>query len=230
MICAIGDVHGEAERLSFLHTLLLDRHRRDFPDHQLLIVHLGDYVDRGPDSARVIEYCQGMAVRPDIETVFLKGNHEDMMIQALADPGGRNEAAWLSNGGRETLESYRREGLADIPDHHLEWLKTRPILHIEPDARLIFVHAGIDPATFPNEVEQTYLWTRSPRFFEVETWKQESLAGWTVVHGHTPTSDFYPEMVEASSRRINLDTGATFGGRLTAAIFADGQPVDFCYA
>ena len=134
------------------------------------------------------------------------------------------------NGGEKTLESYHRAGLSTVPDEHLNWLRAKPTLHIDADAKMIFVHAGIDPATFPNELEETYLWTRSSRFFDVRSWRNQALSGWTVVHGHTPTRSFFPETVEAQARRINIDTGAAYGGRLTAALFAPRHAVSFCYA
>ena len=227
LLCAIGDVHGEAERLARLHEILFDRHARYFPDHQLKIIHLGDYVDRGPDSAGVVDLCIRLQARRDVETVFLRGNHEDMLVKAQSSGSSRHHAAWLMNGGEATLSSYSK---GVIPRSHLEWMGALPLIHIEASARMIFVHAGIDPRTFPNESENTYLWTRSDTFFDVSNWNNRALQGWTIVHGHTPTRNFYPEKVAGHAKRINIDTGAAFGGRLTAALFAEGQPVSFYYS
>ena len=230
VIYAIGDVHGEAERLRQLHGHILERHALKYSDKSIFIVHLGDYVDRGADSAGVIDAVMQLEARADVSCVSLRGNHEDMMLDGLMDAFPTAYTNWMDNGGRDTIKSYEARGQSTVPESHIAWLKSCPLIHVDEEARMIFVHAGIRPDQFPNEAEATYLWTRSRRFFEVEHWDNPSLEGWTVVHGHTPTDDFYPEACTAASTRINIDTGAVFGGRLTAAVFEKGQPVRFMYA
>ncbi|MEM6651948.1 MAG: metallophosphoesterase family protein [Pseudomonadota bacterium] len=227
---AIGDVHGEAARLKQLHTLIDERHDLLFSGRTKKIVHLGDYVDRGRDSYGVIEQLIALQTRMGEDCICLRGNHEEMMLDGLtADkPSAYNN--WLVNGGEDTVASYRRADVDPIPTAHIDWLKSLPSIHRVPEDKLIFVHAGINPVEYPNDREGVYLWTRARRFFEVESWRNEALDGWTVVHGHTPTEDFYPDHVSAQSSRLNLDTGAVFGGRLTAAIFDQGAPVRFIYA
>ncbi|MGB3627526.1 MAG: hypothetical protein WA989_16980, partial [Henriciella sp.] len=90
----------------------------------------------------------------------------------------------------------------------------------------------INPAEFPNENDSIYLWTRSSRFFDVAAWQGTAVEGWTVVHGHTPTSDAFPEeeVAEGYGRRINIDTGAVYGGRLTCAVLAPGRNVRYLFS
>lgn len=230
VIYAIGDVHGEAERLRQLHELIFERHALRQPEKSMLIVHLGDYVDRGNDSAGVIDTIMQLEAREDVSCVSLRGNHEEMMLDGITGAFPAAYDNWLINGGEQTMESYRVRGQNKVPDDHIDWLESCPSIHVEGARKMIFVHAGIRPDEYPNEAERTYLWTRSRRFFDVESWDNPSLVDWTIVHGHTPTDDFYPEVCAASAIRINIDTGAVFGGRLTAAIFENGAAVRYIYA
>ncbi len=231
VIYAIGDVHGEAARLRRLHKLIADRHDLLYAGRDKRLVHLGDYVDRGSDSAGVIETLLNARDRMGADCICLQGNHEAMMLNGLEAATPSDYDNWLMNGGEDTVASYRRSGIYPIPERHVKWLKALPKIHVESDHNLIFVHAGINPVEFPDERDEVYLWTRSQRFFDVASWRNSKLDGWTVVHGHTPTGDFYPDQVQArDSSRINIDTGAVFGGRLTAAIFDGEGPVSFIYA
>lgn len=228
IIYAIGDIHGEADRLNTLHGHITETHGLLFAGEPAQIIYLGDYIDRGPDSFAVIETIREFAKRPGFETITLQGNHEEMMLEGLTRPG--DEAFWLRNGGDATLESYRRHGHETPPQHHVDWLKACLPWHVDPENRLIFVHAGIDPSLFPGRDTNANLWTRSKRFFDPARWNNPALDGWRVVHGHTPTSNNEPEIAGALGQRINIDTGAVYGGRLTAARFAPGEPVTFLHA
>jgi serine/threonine protein phosphatase 1 len=230
VIYAIGDVHGEAQRLLQLHSYIFERHEQMHADRPLRMVHLGDYVDRGSNSADVIDIISGLENRQDISCINLLGNHEEMMLNGLTRATATAYDNWLINGGKATIESYKARGEDSVPKRHINWLKTLLPIHIEDTPKLIFVHAGINPSLFPNESDATYRWTRSPRFFNVSNWSNPDLDGWTVVHGHTPTDDFYPEHSSAKAARLNIDTGAVFGGRLTAAIFVPGEDVQFIFA
>jgi serine/threonine protein phosphatase 1 len=229
---AIGDVHGEADKLRRLHDAILQRIA--FERRAAKIVHLGDYVDRGPDSRGVIEQIMALEKRfdsdPTVEVISLMGNHEQMLLEAYSgDPD--DEHNWLTQGGFETLESYSEDPVTEaggwrrlIPEEHIAWLAHRPLLLHDSNRKLIFVHAGIEPATFPDEDEDTYLWTRSDRFFDDDAWPdREELKGLLVVHGHTP-KNFDPEVFP---RRINVDTGAVFGGPLTAVMLKEGEGPQF---
>lgn len=229
IIYAIGDVHGEAGMLDKLHAAIFARHEWKHPDAPMKLIHLGDYVDRGPDSCGVIETLIKLEGRDDIEVVNLRGNHEQMMLDAYEDEADNSGSRmhWLINGGDATLESYGKRGFEDPPKSHLQWLHDLPTIHLEPERKLVFVHAGVDPKTFPDCDPRIHLWTRSPRFFDPNRWDVGDLKGWQVVHGHTPTKNFQPQTAGAPARRYNLDTGAVYGGVLTAGVFADGEPVEF---
>lgn len=225
---AIGDVHGEAQRLRLLYMAILDRIA--FENRTARIVHLGDYVDRGPDSRGVIEAIMELERRfdrdPLIEVIALKGNHEEMMLSQIA--GATDH--WLEQGGRETLASYgvdadehAHDWAELIPKTHLRWLSSLPTLLYDEPRRLAFVHAGVDPRTFPNCRDEIRLWTRSEAFTIDGEWPDRpELEGLTVVHGHTPVEE--PEITD---RRINVDTGAVYGGPLTAVMLKDGEAPSF---
>ena len=230
MICAIGDVHGEAARLRALHRAILDHHRYAAPRTRLKIVHLGDYVDRGSDSKGVIETLMEIEENPAIDVVNLMGNHEEMLLEWHDADCPGDDHVWLSNGGETTLCSYTDQSIDGLPESHIAWLRDLPTIHYDEQARLIFVHAGLDPATFPDDNPARYLWTRSRRFFDVDQWENPALKGWCVVHGHTPTHNNEPEIAGTPPKRINLDTGAVFGGPLTAAVFRYNEPMIFLRA
>ncbi|MEZ5947500.1 MAG: metallophosphoesterase family protein [Hyphomonas sp.] len=227
LICAIGDVHGECQRLLDLHAAIFDFHQAFHPDAALKLIHLGDYVDRGPDSCGVIEQLMALERRSGLTTICLKGNHEEMMLGAL---DGGDGGMWQCSGGSDTMDSYHRRGLDDVPKAHHSWLKGLPVHHVEEDRRLVFVHAGIAPARWPDLDDQIGLWTRSPTFFDTARWTNPALAGWTVIHGHTPTHDFAEEMHGDPPRRINIDTGAVYGGQLTAVLLLPGRNPVFLHA
>lgn len=228
---AIGDVHGMADKLAAMHQAIFDDIDQRLVT-RAVIVHLGDYIDRGPDSRSVIDQIISLQNAtqndPRYDVVSLLGNHEQMMINALdkSAPGARS--LWTDNGGDATARSYRghtngRDGMVDRM--HVNWLRSLPTLHYDRERKIAFVHAGIDPQNFPNCEPEIHLWTRSARFFDREQWPdREELAGLTVVHGHTPTPDATPEHFP---HRINVDTGAVFGGPLTCAVMPPHQDTRF---
>ena len=213
-VYAIGDVHGCAGRLQALHRMIA-RDLADRPVADAQVVHLGDYVDRGPDSAGVIETLlqpfphTGAGPRPLV--VNLMGNHEDMMLAALADRAAALH--WLANGGDRALASW---GLppemcdgdwADaLPPRHLAFLRGLKLMHAA--GGYLFVHAGLRPHTaLARQSRLDMLWIREPFL---------SFAGdfpAVVVHGHTPESE--PVI---RHNRIGIDTGACRGGVLTCAV------------
>ncbi len=227
---AIGDVHGEARRLQRLHGHIFKRHKEKFGRRKLILIHLGDYVDRGPDSCGVIETIIALEKECDHQIISLKGNHEQLLLDALTETSSDAFDSWVKNGGDETLKSYRHHGHETIPDRHLSWLKALPTIYTAPNSHLIFVHAGINVDTYPLCEERHHLWTRSSRFFETDSWSNPELAHKCIIHGHTPTEGFFPDVKGYPHKRVNIDTGAVYGGRLTAAIFAPDAPVEFFYA
>jgi serine/threonine protein phosphatase 1 len=218
---AIGDVHGCLDRLSRLQgEIEADLAARPVADWR--IIHLGDYVDRGPDSHGVIEFLLGLsAAEPRI--VFLRGNHDAMFEGSIA--GDRRLAEiWLNNGGVETLESYglnlidfiealreERPMRENIPRAHRDFLEG-----LAQNVRLgdyYFVHAGIEPDRPLEEQDaEPQLWIRG-RFLSSEAQFEA-----VVVHGHTPVP-----RVEVRPNRIGIDTGAVFGGTLSCLVLEGAE-------
>lgn len=217
-VYAVGDVHGRADLLDDLHGRIVADADRDRPPH-VRLVYLGDYVDRGPDSHGVLTRLlvplpQGWA------RVVLRGNHEDMMLRALADPQ-REGALWLCNGGLATIESYFRaaretmpptpqEALAAlpqvVPDRHLAFLAGLETHHSCGD--YLFVHAGLRPGVPLAEQRADDLrWIRRPFLDSTADF------GAIVVHGHTIVP--WPQ---ERPNRIGIDTGAYASGVLTALV------------
>jgi serine/threonine protein phosphatase 1 len=227
---AIGDVHGELAKLGELLRFIREDAVRRKVAHK--IVFLGDLVDRGPDSRGVIERV--MALCENGEAVAIKGNHEELMLHACANRESIGVYWWAENGGDETITSYMMvNGACDdfrdaIDKTHIAWLRTLPVMLRDEERGLVFVHGGIDPATFPHCSDELRMWTRSRKFFNSERWPdRRELRDLIVVHGHTPTDDFEPEL---ERRRINVDTGACFGGPLTAVVLAPGERPRFLRA
>ncbi len=213
-IYAVGDIHGRNDMLEELMRRISDD-LAGAPGGQLIF--LGDYVDRGGDSRGVIDRLLDLQKTwPD--TVFLKGNHEEIMLEFLAEP--EDLPHWLDWGGEETLESYgvdpiggvkadlAQQWFAAAPKSHLNFLKSLKLTHIEGD--YLFVHAGVRPgAPLEDQTAADLLWIRK-RFHNATP---EERPDYVVVHGHTPVSK-----PEDAGWRIGVDTGACYGGMLTAVV------------
>ena len=204
---AIGDIHGCADHLD----ALLERIEAHAARRARRLVFLGDYVDRGPDSARVIETLRKLQWREPESVFCLMGNHEAMLLESLRTPGA--DAHWMANGGLDTLESFGVEEAAALPGDVLDWIEALPTLH--EDARRWYVHAGFHPAgPAPDPEIRNRLWIREPFL------GQDHDFGRHVVHGHTPQGSGRPEV---RAHRTNLDTGAVYGGPPTAGVFGEAQ-------
>jgi len=211
-IYAVGDVHGRLDLLTAL-AAQIDGDIAERPVAEAIVIFLGDYIDRGAQSRGVIDWLMEAPSRAD-RRICLMGNHEEMLLTALADPGVTN--TWLYNGGDATLASYgvtklptapeaRREALnAAIPPRHRAFLAALP-RRVEFGTYL-FVHAGIDPSRpLDDQDPEDLLWIRQPFH------RSNADFGRIVVHGHTPVRE--PDI---RANRINIDTGAVFSDRLTA--------------
>lgn len=215
-IYAIGDVHGclaelrAAEQRIVADAAHVSAKRR-------IILCLGDLVDRGPQSADVLDHLIG-APPAGFERLAICGNHDETMLDFLDDPHGN--MGWLEFGGEQTLESYgidltrlsrHRSGTgglgeiarATVPGAHIDFLRRLPVAVRFGD--VLFVHAGIRPGV-PLEAQDDgdLMWIREPFL------SQANGLGLTVVHGHTPANE--PVFVPG---RIGIDTGAYATGRLT---------------
>lgn len=195
---AIGDIHGMNGMLEKLLGCL--------PEAGTL-VFLGDYIDRGPGSRKVIERL--LELEQQRTCVFLRGNHEMLALDALKGDQ-QAELTWIFNGGAETITDYD-EGIFS-PEHH-DFLKRTQLYHLT--AETIFVHAGLEPG-IPVELneERTFCWMREPFLSSAYNW------GRLVVHGHTPNQ---AHKTEIRPNRINIDTGAVYGGALTALLLPERE-------
>jgi serine/threonine protein phosphatase 1 len=213
---AVGDVHGRLDLLdALLYKIEADIAAR--PERKILLVFVGDLIDRGPSSAQVIERLRTYS-RPGTRTVFILGNHEEVLLRILAGDADLI-AKWRAFGGTECLRSYgvdtdalARMSEADalaivrkaIPSEHVRFLQG-----FDDSCRFgdyLFVHAGIRPGVEIDQQRQSDLrWIREPFLFD------DTDHGFIVVHGHT----IRPQ-VEVRSNRIGIDTGAYRSGVLTA--------------
>ena len=226
---AIGDIHGELTKLRLLHDKISNHHSKFYSDRPHTRIHLGDYVDRGPESCGVINYIQSLDDDKSFDVINLQGNHEIMMLEAHQTSNKTALRHWLVNGGEQTIESYKAQLSSHDFEKHRDWASKLPTLYADDARKLIFVHAGIDPDTYPEDEKVVHLWTRKPVFFESEHWTNPALQGTKVIHGHTPTLTDYPE-ISKDGRRINLDTGACYGGPLTAVVLAQDEKPLFLFS
>jgi len=212
----VGDIHG---RLDLLDRLLDEVHAevdRDRPG-KVLLVFLGDLIDRGPKSAEVVERLRTYRHR-GIRPIFLLGNHEEVLLRIL-EGDLEHLAGWLRFGGAQCLKSYGADpraiaAAADqaalaairdaIPDNHVEFLRT--FVDTCRFGDYLFVHAGIRPGVaLDNQRQQDMRWIREPFLSD------ETDHGFVVVHGHTISPG-----VDERANRIGIDTGAYRTGVLTA--------------
>jgi serine/threonine protein phosphatase 1 len=141
---AIGDVHGCFDKLEALIAacdLLSEGENASF-------VFVGDYVDRGPDARKVIEFLIENQLREPDRFICLRGNHEAMLIAAAdEDRSDRDLMDWWANGGEQTLDSYGVNDPGALPADHLAWMKALPLTF--SDSKRFYVHAESGPA-FPS--------------------------------------------------------------------------------
>ena len=152
---AVGDVHGALHKLERLVTRCRD-HADGRPAR---FVFLGDYIDRGPQSAGVIRYLIELEAQMPGDVVSLMGNHEEMLLSII--DGEVSADDWLPQGGSQTLESYGIEDVRDLPREHIDWLRALRLSY--DDGRRFFVHAGVNPAV-PLDAQNAddLLWIREP--------------------------------------------------------------------
>ena len=196
-IYAVGDIHGCYDKLM----ALMDKIDIDFDTD--ILVFLGDYIDRGPSSFEVVEYLVALK-KLFPKTVFLKGNHEEMLENYLS---GIDKMTYLVNGGQQTLDSYlsrpRQPDDPLIPQEHLDFFNSL-LLYYETE-NYIFVHAGLkNKVSLEEQNAEDLLWIRN-KFIQT---KHDF--GKQIVCGHTPL----PEPL-LQPNKIGIDTGAVYGNKLT---------------
>lgn len=222
-IYAIGDVHGCIDLLRSAENAIYE----DIGKSGVagLVVLLGDYVDRGPSSAAVIEHLMS-PIPAKAKRLALCGNHDDLLLRFFDSP--RENLSWLEMGGRDTLSSYGLDGnyvsahtkadaaklkaamTARIPERHIAFLRDMPVyLRVGP---YLFVHAGVRPGVpLDAQTDEDLMWIREPF---ISKGAQLPL---TLIHGHTPCKD-----VSLGPNRIGIDTGAYVTGKLTVLKISQG--------
>lgn len=232
LIYAIGDVHGHLDLLDQLLDIIASDVAASGRDDVPVLILVGDYVDRGPESRGVIERLIALGKAATgagpFEVRFLLGNHEQTLLAFLESPEGG--AAWMEFGGGDTLASYgvtRPPGRGDAASWsavQAEFREKFPLEHeaflrrLELSARYgdyLFVHAGVRPGVpIERQDPEDLVWIRGDFLSEPHR------LGCVVVHGHTPS-----EAPFLGPDRINIDTGAYATGVLTAVKLAGDAPV-----
>lgn len=221
-VYAIGDVHGRADLLIAMFGLI-DADLAQQPSLEPVEIFLGDYIDRGPHSRRVLDLLVARGHKHQM--VCLKGNHETYISQVASDPSIISE--WQQMGGTTTLLSYgvkppahlNAEDTRDVarafdralPAAHRRFVDGLELSYTCGD--FFFAHAGVRPGVaLDQQSARDLLWIRDDFLLHEEDF------GKIIVHGHTPATD-----PEVRTNRINIDTGAYATGRLTCLVLEADQ-------
>jgi len=210
----VGDIHGCFESLKELISTL-----ESYPNRKY--VFLGDYIDRGADSYHVIDFL--LKFSKDHDCVFLRGNHEHMALEAFLHDDKETWDAWMTNGGKSTLDSYASSGTSFLEaEGHLDFLISTEFYYETID--FVCVHGGMNPfMSIEDNLSQAdpteFLWERRHITTVIPSWDR------TVIFGHTPVKE-----VKMESNMIGLDTGCVFSdrgfGTLTALLMPEKQIID----
>ena len=217
-VYSIGDIHGRHDLLTCLHRLIAADARKAGPARNV-VIYLGDYIDRGPDSRSVVETLTRQPLT-GFESRHLRGNHDDWLHRFLE--GSASGMDWMLNGGDATLESYgvaadfhraggglevaRQQLRERLPPHHASFFRGLASSHAVGD--YFFTHAGVRPGVALEEQSpEDLMWIRG------EFLNSRADHGKVVVHGHTLDRD-----VQLEENRIGIDTGAYVTGLLTCLV------------
>ena len=203
---AIGDIHGCFDSL------------RELVEHKIKIgksdklVFLGDYIDRGNQSRKVIDYIIGLKDK-DFDITTLIGNHESMLLEALLNEDFLPE--WIRNGGSATLKSLGITSLKWLDQSYIDFFEALQYYCLIDN--FLFVHAGFnDNISNPFEDKYHMIWSRR------EEYTNPVLKNKIIIHGHTPVPEqICRQEIQDKNRVINIDTGCVYGdiegyGRLSA--------------
>ena len=212
-IYAVGDVHGNLKELSTLIDFITQE--RPITEHDL-VVFIGDYIDRGPDSRGVIEYLRTFCQK-NPNTQCLQGNHEEMLLSFLGLSGEHGEF-YLANGGARCLESYgidptieRSEIVRALPQGDIEFIKGLSVGVIV--GNYILVHAGIRPEV-PLEMQDPH----DLRWIRYDFISNQHRLGKTVVFGHTSFNELFIDL----PYKLGIDTGIAYGNALSIVELTQG--------
>lgn len=223
-IYAVGDIHGHLNLLRRANDLIETDRARAGAD-QAQVIYIGDLVDRGPNSAGVVDLLVKLS-QADPRITVLRGNHDHMLVEFLdgakSGRSSRGRFDYLADGigGRSTLESYglsprlsqaqlREQALETIPKAHQKFLRNLPYSHRAQEC--LFVHAGIRPGiALADQEPLDLIWIREDFLLD------ERDHGPLIVHGHTPD-----QRAMHWGNRVNLDSGAAYGGPLSAVVIED---------
>lgn len=240
-IYAIGDIHGYIDALEGIQRAIeqdISVSGLNPKTDNVMVVYLGDYIDRGPESKNVIENLLQQKKKKDgVNRIFIAGNHDLCLVDFADGVVGPDTLKWFKYGGLETLKSYgvaldvdsyeairpaqieslQNEFKKSLPAKHKKFISSLPLYHIEGD--YFFVHAGVDPEKgIKDQIDNDLIYIREPFL----SWKGE----WekVVVHGHT-----IAEQPEIMQHRIGIDVGVYENARLGCAVLGEEEP-RFLYA
>lgn len=223
----VGDIHGYASKLR---KLLPQLHERAKPGDALIFI--GDFIDRGPDSRGVMDLVLEQSLGGwDGPVTGIRGNHEVLMLDALARRPRYGFDAWMQNGGLETIGSYTggrvtRNWLDAVPPAHLEFLQNLKNWH--EDENGYYVHAGFTPGMRPEECgEDAWQWIRSEFIESDYQWDKVVVFGHTPQYGESAKTIIDPRDLPwrplDRPEKIGIDTGAAYGGPLSAVILPERE-------
>lgn len=223
VVWAVGDIHGRLDLLDPLLDHMLQDLSRSSAERKV-IVFLGDYIDRGPDSRGVLERLAELAENASIECRFIQGNHEERMLAFLDDPSVG--PSWCEYGGTEALASFglkppamahKTQAWAPVAAdlaHRLTKRQRALLDRLEASVSIggyFFAHAGARPGVpLADQSDRDLMWIRGSFLDDPEPFEQ------IVVHGHTPSRD-----VHVDGRRIGVDTGVYKWDMLSAVRLED---------
>lgn len=224
VVYATGDIHGRSDLLARLHGMIRDDASRR-PARRRIIVYLGDYISRGPDSRGVVDMIIGHPL-PGFERIALRGNHEDLVLRFLGGELGAG-GHWLDYGGIQALASYGidwrgdqtaaslgrlREVFADaFPPAHHDLFRSLAVFHRE--GGYLFAHAGLKPGVaLADQNPRDMMWIRGSFL------GSEADFGPIVVHGHCVSAE-----PDVRPNRVGIDTGAYRSGHLTCLVCEDDR-------